>query len=114
MRYKEARSQVKLETCSLDLRIMLAENKMGCSKSLAEVAAQNYYIYVKVHTSTAQEQTTDLQEQKLFQTGNCCQTSSWLISQNKNILKKLMGLGKMFARSGRFSPVSVSISSLFH
>lgn len=57
---------MKLETCGLDLRKMLTENRlMGCSKSLAEVAAQNYYIYVKVHTSTAQEQTVDLQEQEL-------------------------------------------------
>lgn len=48
------------------MRKMLPEDKlMGCSSSLAEGAAQNYYIYGKAHTSTAQEQTVDLQEQEL-------------------------------------------------
>lgn len=66
MRYRKARSQVKLEICSLDMRKILTEDKlMGCSSSLAEGAAQNYYIYGKAHTSTAQEQTVDLQEQEL-------------------------------------------------
>ena len=48
MRYGKARSQVKLETRSLDLRKMLTEYKlMGCSNSLAEAAAQKHCIYGK-------------------------------------------------------------------
>lgn len=45
-------TEVKLETHSLDLSKMLTENKlMGCSNSLAEVAAPEYCIYGKAHIS---------------------------------------------------------------
>lgn len=50
IRYGKARPQVKLETHSLDPSKTLTENKlMGCSNSLAEVAAQKYCIYGKAH-----------------------------------------------------------------
>jgi len=66
MRHSKARSQVRLETCSLDPSKMLSKNKlMGCSNSPAEEATQKRCIYGKELVSAAQDQTMALQDQEL-------------------------------------------------